>query len=240
MKMVSYSNSNKLLQSLEAPAYSIAETSRLVGIPHWSVNRYLRGYEYKYFVGEESFGGHQPPVISQSEEDSAYASFLDLADLLIVKEFLERGFPLQYLRRALAEAKKYLGTHHFARSEFYTSGNEIVLKIPQNGALIALMTGGQTAIPEVIKKLSRKLDFENTTRHGFAQRFYPRGKNGSVVIDPQISFGRPTLIGYSVATSTIYDLYLGEKKRFKPVSDWFDIPISKIRAAVQFEHSLWA
>lgn len=236
--MVIDSGGKGLIESLHFPAYSIAETSRLVGVPHWSVDRYLRGYEYKYWVKEESHEGHQPPVVRQSRGDSTYASFLDLMDLLFVKEFLKRGFTLQYLRKALEEAREYLGTPHFARSEFYTGRDEIVLRLPQDGAFIALMTGGQTAIPEIINKLSDKLDFENVTQFGLAQRWYPKGRNGSIVIDPQISFGRPTLDGYGVATSNIYDLYLGEHKKIKPVTDWFNIPVPKIRGAIQFEQSL--
>jgi len=239
--MASYSgDASELLKSLDTPAYSIAETSRLVGVPRWSIKRYLRGYEYTYFIREKVHEGQQPPVVNQTEESSTYASFLDLVDLLFVKEFLKRGFSLQYLRRALAEAKEYLGTPHFARSEFYTSGSEIILRLPKDGNMIALMTHGQIAIPEIIKKLSNKLDFENVTEFGLARRWYPKGKKGLIVIDPQISFGRPTLIGYNVATSNIYDLYLGEKEKIGPVSDWFKIPVPKIKTAVQFEHSLWA
>jgi len=234
------SDGDQLFQSLNAPTYSIAETSRLVGIPSWSVSRYLGGYEYKYFVREKMQERQKPPIISQSEEKSNYASFLDLVDLLFVKEFLKRGFSLQYLRLALAEAKEYLGTPHFARTEFYTSGSEIILKLPKDGNMIALMTGGQIAIPEIIKKLSNKLDFEDITKFGLARRWYPNGKRGLIVIDPQISFGRPTLNGHSIATSNIYDLYLGEKEKVEPVSEWFIIPVHKIKAAVQFEHNLWA
>lgn len=237
--MASYSSGDDLLKSLFAPAYSIATTSRLVGIARWSIARYLRGYRYRYFTKVEEYEVQQPPVV-ESEVNSSYASFLDMVDLLIVKEFMKRGFTLQHLRPALAEVRERLGTHHFARSEFYTSGKEIILKLPKDGVMIALLTGGQIAISEIVKKLSTKLDFENVTEFGFARRYYPQGKNGSIVVDPQISFGRPTLIGHGVATSSIYDLYLGENKDFNKVCDWFNIPLPKIKTAVQFEHSLWA
>lgn len=237
--MFVHTNEKELYNSLIAPAYTISVTSRLTGITRWSVSRYLRGYDYKP-IGEDYYKRHQPPIIDQSEEDTAFASFLDLIDLLYVKEFLKRGFTLQHLRSALAEAKDRLGTPHFARSEFYTSAAEIILKLPQDGALIALMTGGQYVIPEITRKLSQKLDFEDLTEYGFARRWYPNGKKGSIVIDPQISFGKPTVVGYGVSTSNIYDLYLGENKKLTPVSQWFDIPVPEIKTAVQFEHSLWA
>jgi uncharacterized protein (DUF433 family) len=238
--MATGGNGNELIKSLNAPAYSISETSRLVGIPPWSVSRYLRGYEFKYLARDEMLEVRKPPIVSQSVEKSTYASFLDLIDLLFVKEFLKRKFTLQYLRHALLEAKERLGTPHFARSVFYTSGNEIILKLPQDGYLIALMTGGQIAIPNIIEELSKKLDFEDITEFGFARRWYPRGRDGLIVIDPQIAFGRPTLMGHGVATGNIYDLYLGEKENYLSVSEWFNIPIPKIKTAVQFEHSLCA
>ena len=199
--------------------------------------RYLRGYDYK-ITKDAISKRHRPPIIDQSEEDSTYASFLDLIDLLFVREFLKRGFTLQYLRRALAEAKYYLGTPHFARSAFYTSSAQIILKLPKDGALIALMTGGQLAIPEIAKKLSQKLEFEDVTGYEFARRWYPY-ENKSIVIDPQISFGRPILVEYGVSTSNIYDLYLGENQNLSTVSQWFDIPAPKIKTAVRFELSLW-
>ena len=231
--MMSRSSDNELLESLSAPAYSITFASHLVGMKRWSVARYLRGYfEYKYRV-------KQPPVVEQSMAGSTYASFLDLIDLCYVKEFLKRGFTIQYLRQALAEAKDHLGTPHFARSEFYTHSKQIVLRLPKDGNLIALMTGGQLTIPEITEKLSDKLDFEDITEFGFARRWYPQGKNSLIVIDPQLSFGRPTLVGYGVPTANIYDLYLGESEKYPPVSKWFDIPVPYIKTAVQFEHSLW-
>lgn len=231
-------NGIELLKSLNTPAYSISETSRLVGIPTWSVSRYLRGYKYKYFSRDEIQEIHRPPIVSQSEDKTTYASFLDLIDLLIVKALLNRGFPLQRLRPILIEAKNRLKTHHLARSVFYTHGNEIILKLPKDGHLIALMTGGQMAFPKFIEELSKILDFEDVTEFGFARRWYPRGRDGLIVIDPQIAFGRPTLIGHGIATGNIYDLYLGENQNYLPVSEWFNIPVPKIKTAVQFEHSL--
>lgn len=224
---------SELINSLNAPTYSTAFTSHLVGMNRWNVKRYLRGYfEYKSRT-------QQPPVIEQSETGSTYASFLDLIDLLYVKEFLNRGFTIRYLRIALAEAKYYLGSPHFARSEFYTSKNQIILRLPEDGNLIALLRGGQLTIPEITEKLSDKLDFENISEYGFARRWYPQGRQVPIVIDPEISFGKPTVAGYSVPTANIFDLYLGESKQYKTVSQWFDIPLPEIKAAVQFEHSLW-
>jgi len=228
----------EVLKTLNAPTYPIYQISRLVGISKWTVKRYLGGYEYKYYAGGRHREGRQRPVINPDEE-IRYASFLDLVDLLYVKEFLKRGFTLYFLRKALDEARERLGTPHFARSVFYTSGKQIVLDLPKDGNLIALMTSGQLTIQEITEKLSLKLDFENVTGFGLAERWYPNGKRGSIVIDPKVSFGQPHIIGYNTSTNNIYDLYLGENKKIVPVSEWFNIPTPKIKTAVQFEHGLW-
>lgn len=221
---------------LNAPSYSIAETSRLVKVKRWTVRRYLQGYEYDYAKKRTK----QPPVVKSDYREKPYASFLDLIDLVFVREFMRRGFGLPTLRKALDEARDWLGTPHFAQSAFFTSGtDQIALQLPQDGSMIVLLTGGQLAMRQVIELLSDKLDFEDATKHGFARRWYPKGVNGLIVIDPEISFGRPTLVGTSIPTNNIYDLYLGEEQKNEPVSKWFNIPATQIQAAVQFEHSLW-
>jgi len=230
--MSSYSGrANEIYECLDTPAYSISVTSRLTGINKWSVSRWLRGYKYA--------GGEQRPVVkSKIPPVLPYASFLDLIDLLFVKMFLDRSFSLQRVRKALDDARDHLQTPHFARSNFFTSGRDIILQLPDDD-YVALLRDGQRVIGEITRRFYDKLDFEEVTKHGFVCRWYPRGKDGLIVIDPQIAFGRPTILGYSVATSNIYDLYLGEKKQIEPVSEWFDIPAPMIQTAVHFEHSLW-
>lgn len=229
-----------LINSLEAPTYYIGNVSRLVKISRGRVSRYLSGYEYSYHRDNYYSKVHQPPVINPINKNMTYASFLDLIDLFFVKKFLDRGFSLQHIRRALDEARFYLGSPHFARSIFFTNGSEIFLKMPKNGFMISLLKSGQYAINQVVELLNEKIDFEKLTGLGYAERWYPMGKQGGVVIDPRVSFGRPTLVGRGVATQNIYDLFLGENKQIEPVSAWFDIPNREILNAVVFEQRLCA
>jgi uncharacterized protein (DUF433 family) len=239
VKMTQLSLSDRsLIDTLHTPAYYIADISRLIGISKGRISRYLRGYRYTYSVNEQEIKGKQKAVVDQSLKGSSYASFLELIDLLYIKELLKRGFTLQYIRKALKEAEEYLGTPHFARSVFFTSHHNIMLKLPKDGNIVALLSGGQFGLKEVIDMFWDKLDFENISEFGFARRWYPNGKRGGIVIDPQISFGKPTIIGRGIATQNIYDLYLGEGGSEDPVSKWFNIPVTEIETAVQFEHSL--
>lgn len=238
---------SEIYLSLIAPAYPLAEAGRLVGISSGRVGRWLRGYEYSYKVAgdEEAIIGRQDSLVHPTTKNKpTHASFLDLIDLLFVKRFIDRGYTLQFIRKALNEAQTYLDTPHFASARFFTSGKDIFLEnltAPDGTeSLIALLKGGQQAFPNIVKEIGEKIDFEDITGFGFAARWFPLGKEKHIVIDPQISFGQPTIFGSRITTSNIYDLYLGEKKKIENVSKWFNIPTVKIKTAIQFEHSIHA
>ena len=184
--------------------------------------------------------GKQDPVVKRvTTEGTTYASFLDLIDLLFVKRFVDHGLSLQLVRKALDEAAEHLRTAHFAREIFFTDGRRIFLQMRGKAPnIMHLMSGGQWAIASTITDLSEKIDFHEVT--GYAARWYPNGKAGLVVIDPQVSFGRPSIVGRGTATANIYDLYRGEQGEVDRVSKWMGIPKREVKAAVGFELQLAA
>lgn len=227
---------------LDAPIYSTAEASRLVGLKNDRTRRWLQGYEYRYSIahGLEFRDASQPPVIRRGRtEGTTYASFLDLIDLLFVTQFLNSGHSLQKVRRALDEAAYLLKTNHFAREIFFTDGYGIYLQIGEKGnAILQLLTGGQWVIAPIITELAKRIDFHATT--GLAQRWYPLGRDNLVVIDPLISFGRPSIKGKGVATSNVYDFYIGENEKIQIVCKWLNLTQNEARAAVDYEYQLAA
>lgn len=222
------------------PTYSLAETSRLVGISRDKVSRWIKGYKYTYSWGGKEIGGKQNAVVRpKDKEKEPYASFLDIIDLLFVKKFRENGLSLQYIRKALDEVRERFGIPHFASRRFFAFGSKMLLETPKDSQrYIGLLTGGQIAFPQIVEEIGEKIDFEDVTGFGLAARWYPLGNEGLIVIDPKISFGRPSLVGRGVATENIYDLYLGESEKVEPVSDWFEIPKYEIQAAVRFESEI--
>ncbi len=179
------------------------------------------------------------PVVRGGERIEPFASFLELIDLLFVKQFLDHGIPLQRLRRALTEARELLGTTHFARRSFFTDGRRIYLQVKENAeALLELLSGGQWVIGPIIKQLAHQIDFERYD--GFAQRWYPLGPKGLVVLDPAIAFGRPTIVRRGVPTAAVYDLFVAEEEKTRRVCRWMDLQPAEVKAAVSFERNLAA
>ena len=226
----------------DIPMYSAPTVSKLIGLNVTRVRRWLMGYEYTYPAGSD-FGfpkRHKGPVISRTEEaGSNCASFYDLIDLLFVKRFLEHGVSLQRVRKALKEAEQLIGGHHFAQRIFFTDGKNIYLKVKNDAdALMELLSGGQWVIAPIIKQLARQIDFDQPT--GVAQRWYPLGPKGLIVLDPRISFGKPTLRGRGIATANVYDLFLGENESVGRVCSWMNLEGKEVEAAVNFERLLAA
>jgi DNA-binding transcriptional MerR regulator/uncharacterized protein (DUF433 family) len=234
-----------LLQVLDAKTYSIAAVARLTGLHPRRVGRWLQGYRYQYEVSAgPARQGEQRPVIQRPRTGgTTYASFLDLVDLLFVREFLKHGLSLQKVRLALDEATRLLGTDHFARQTFFTDGHQIHLELVQAGpekakGLLALMTGGQWAIAPLIEQLASRIDFHKQT--GLARRWHPSGRDGLVVVDPYISFGRPSIVRRGIATESVYDVYLGEHEQIEAVCHWLGLRPEEAEAAVLFERQMAA
>ena len=240
--MIKQDNIEYTMYVWDIPMYAAPMVGRLAGLSIGRVRRWLQGYDYTYLAGrlDELRAGHQEPVVRRAKAtDSTYASFLDLIDLLFVKKFLDHGVSLQRIRKALYEAEELIGGHHFAQRSFFTDGRNIYLQVKENAdALLELLSGGQWVIAPVIMELAHQIDFDMPT--GFAQRWYPLGPNGLIVLDPRISFGKPTLVGRGVATANIYDLFLGEGENVKSVCSWMNLERKEVQAAVTFERQLAA
>jgi len=238
-------NDDQFLEILDAKTYSVAEAARLVSIHPRRAARWLQGYSFDYDLAEgQRRHADQAPVVKRvGTLGTTYASFLDLIDLLFVKQFLDQGISLQKVRLALDEVTVLLGAEHFARQTFFTDGRSIYLQLvdigPDKGqGIMQLMTGGQWTIAPIIQALATRIDFHEAT--GYARRWFPLGREGHVVVDPFITFGRPSLFGRGVATENVYDFFLGEQADPGQVSQAFGLPPHEVMAAISFEQKLAA
>jgi uncharacterized protein (DUF433 family) len=226
-----------LRKAVSAPAYSIADASRLAGLTPWRARRWLQGYEYSYIVGgdRQVRRGRMPPVVHRDTgARRTYASFLELVDLIIARKLLEKGVPLQKARKALDEVVELGGEPHFAREVFFTDGLNVYWDSTQS--IIRLLSGGQTAFRKIVEDLYDKIEFDPVER--LPRRYFPLGKRVPVAIDALVAFGRPALVGRRIPTANIYDLFKGEKEDYSTTSSWIGITNTEARAAVRFERQL--
>ena len=232
------------LHPWDVPAYTAAMAGRLVGLRPERVRRWLAGYEYNYMAANAPVRRiRKAPVIHRDGDETPFASFLDLIDLLFVRRFLDAGISLQKLRRALDEADALVGARHFAQRSFFTDGRNIYLQVKKQSAtsaesLLELLSGGQWVIAPVIKDLATEIKFHNAT--GFAERWYPLGPDTRVIVDPRISFGAPTVLNRGINTANVFDLFVAERERVDAVCSWLQLQPEEVEDAVQFEQKLAA
>jgi uncharacterized protein (DUF433 family) len=225
---------------LEAPAYPTAEAARLVGLSAGQVKRWLRGYDFDYRTKEQPQLRHskKPPVVPRAKRKrSTYASFLDIIDLLLVQKFLEEDISLQQVRVEFEEAKSVLGVDHLGYETFFTLGRKVFLEIDSSW-ILALSSGGQMAIDQLIRDLGHQIEFDEQTK--LAIRWYPLHPDRRVVIDPFVSFGRPVISGRRVTTSNIYDFFIAENERVDVVCEWMGVEKAEVQSAVELETKLAA
>lgn len=227
---------------LDAPMYPPYIASRLAGLSIGRVNRWLKGYEYTYEHGGELIHGSKEGLVERTHKhDTNFASFLDLIDLIFIKRFIDRGFSVQKMRKALLEVKSLSQGHHFAQKMFWTNGAKIYMELEnipdsKESAILELLSGGQWVIAPTITEYADKIDFSKDS--GFAERWFPQGRNKNVVVDPQLNFGSPTIIGRGIETANLYDMYLGERKSVKRVAGWMEVSEKEVENAVEFEECL--
>jgi len=232
---------NKIEFILNQPLYYPAYASKLVKLSTGRIKRWLQGYEFAYTKekGETLVHGKSDPVILRRKiELPEYVSFLELIDLLFVKQFLRHGFSLQKIRFALHELYKITGECHFAHKKFFVYQNLIYVDSQTGNDTFELLTGGQRAFKNFVEILGDQIDFHSDS--GFPVRWYPVGKNKQILIDPNISFGRPTVAGTGVNTETIFNMHSGENKNLDKVGFWMNLNKSQIEAAIDFETNLKA
>jgi len=172
------------------------------------------------------------------QEYGPLLTYLELMEVSVVAGFKEAGLPLRKIRAAHDYLSQLLRTPYpFAAQQLKTEGTHIIAEMPESkrletglGQLLIADKRGQIAWEAVI--LGRYAQFVYETEIAFPVRWYPRGQNVPVVIDPRIHFGQPTID--DIPTWAIADrVRAGEDLQF--VADDYELSVEKVRIALEFE-----
>ena len=121
----------------------------------------------------------------------------------------EHHISLDKVRTAVQYMRQQFGSEHpLAEYRFETNG--IDLFVQRYGELINTTRAGQMAMRELLAMSLRRIEWDET---GLAARLFPFTRKPvpdapkSVVIDPEMSFGRPVLYGTGIPTAVIAERY---------------------------------
>jgi uncharacterized protein (DUF433 family) len=113
------------------------------------------------------------------------------------------------IRQALRYLRQHFPSRHpLADQKFETDGLDLFMQ--RYGQLINISQSGQLAMRSLLEAHLQRIERDP---QGIAMRLYPFTRKRLpdeprlVVIDPSVSFGRPTLTGTGIATAVIAERY---------------------------------
>jgi uncharacterized protein (DUF433 family) len=162
----------------------------------------VRGRSYPRQSGVGAF----EPLIQPAQADGSKLSFLNLVEAHVLRALrTHHGVPIKAVRPALDYAVRHLHIERLLLSDaLLTNAGELFLD--HYGELINLSRSGQLAMRKVLEAHLRRVERDERQ---VPIRLYPFVAGSvtdgpkPIVIDPRISFGRPTLDGYGISTGAI-------------------------------------
>ena len=215
----------------ELPAYTILEAAQYLSVPaatlrYWSLGR--RPYE---------------PLVSVPKRSPVLLSFLNLAELHVLAAVRRKYIvAMPKIRRAIEFLKEniIIGTddrHSLLSAELQTDG--VDLFIEECGNLVSISQSGQIAMREIIHAALQRIDRDALGR---SVRFYPFTRTNFVnaptmiVIDPELSGGRPVINGTGIATQIVAERYKAGESITELAHD-YERPQEEIEEAIRCEIS---
>ncbi|MBK1622992.1 hypothetical protein [Afifella marina] len=218
-------------------AYSAPEAARLLKTSPAKIRRWLSGYSYRRDGLRRDVPPLWEPELAEFDE-ALELGFRDLVELRFVKAFLDAGLGLKTIRTCLGRAQEIVGdTHAFSTRRFRTDGETIFLQSlrESGGAELLDLKKGQYAFGRIVERTFKDLDLKDET----VVRWRPFRGKGSIVIDPERSFGKPITAASGVPTAALADAVEAEGS-VKRVAHLFEVAPEVVRDAVRFEQDLKA
>lgn len=225
-------------QLLQIGIYTVSEASRLADVSQRRIRRWLKGYEFKV-----KHGRRRSPAVWNSQLDpinnSMALGFLDLLEIRCVDGFISAGVGWKTLRQVHDRAREVVGhSHPFCTNRFATDGQTIFMEFQEKNKEITLwdMRDVQRVFDRIIRPFLKDIEFDNAK---VPFRWWPRGKNHQVALDPRRSFGQPIIFREGIPTQVLARSVRANES-VEEVARWFEINSKSVREAVDFEEALAA
>jgi len=215
--------------------YTVAEASRLTGVPAATFRRWVFGYARNRSTGRVDYEPIANPEIGRI--DGTYAvGFRDLLEARIVQAFRESGVSWKVIRLA-ANNVRADGRHPFLSKHFRTDGRTIFqesIKEAGEPDLLDLVKNQHAFHAVIAPSLFKQIEFDSSD---LAVRWYPLWPRKIVVLDPNRSFGRPTVA--NIPADTLAAAAHAENSA-EAAARWFDVSVEQVRAALDWEDRIAA
>ena len=193
------------------PSYSVTEAAFYLRLPVSTLRAWIgrqRNFE---------------PLIAPAQVAPLSLSFINLIEAYVLASIRRKHkISMSKVRNGLKFiSKEFASDHPLAEKEFETDGISLFLK--QSGTVYDLTTEGQIVLEDVIKQYLQRI--ERDTK-GFPVKLYPFSRNGEpdepkyIMIDPNVSFGRPMLSQKGIPVEVIAERYKAGESMTELIQDY--------------------
>ena len=207
------------------PNYQIAEAAHNLGIPVSTLRAWFRGQKgFKRIFAPSQM---EPPLLS----------FINLVEAYVLASIRrEYKISMPKVRKAIQYvSKEFPSKYPLAEQRLETDG--VSLFLWKSGTLLNITQEGQLAIQQVMKPYLSRIEREP---EGMAVKLYPFRRSGKpdepklIVINPEISFGRPIIVNTRIPTEVIAERYLAGESISELAYD-YDLKEAEIDEALRYE-----
>ena len=210
--------------------YTSTEAAKLTRTSSANVRRWLLGYQ--------DTTGKMRPVFGEKDKGVGplEVSFLELAEIIVVLGFRQRGVLLKELRGAHRRLSERLEVEYpFASTTLAEQGGKVLAEyeseLGHEPRLAIPNMSDQFVLPGVVQARLMLFDFHN--EDGLAIRWFPYGKDVPIVVDPEFGGGKPTVQGRGLTTDIIVRRHdFGES--VDSIADDFQLERSKVEIVLQY------
>ncbi|NGO51188.1 hypothetical protein G6N73_08325 [Mesorhizobium camelthorni] len=200
--MIAVTRSNSMDALIGVGLYTPAEAGRLLQVPPPKIVRWMRGHN----IGNKQYAPLWKPEIELGDE-RIFLGFRDLMEVRVANAFIKAGLSAIRVRAAIELAQEIIGQDHpLSTNRFRTDGREIFLQVietdetgEQREKLLNLFRR-QYEFKGIIDPILRTVDFDDD---GQPMLWWPRGRQGQIVVDPARAFGQPIDSSSSVPTAIL-------------------------------------
>ncbi len=211
-------------QEVGSGIYTISDIAKILGYPQQKVRRYINDY-WDDHLGKKLFND----TYSWKKGKIKAVNFYVLIELYICFLLRENGASTQAIMKARENMASELKTPYpFASHKVLLAGKKILYELKD--LIISADGTKQINLTEIIRTFARKIDFD---KNNLATKFWPKGKESSIVVDPHHQFGQPTINGTNINAEGIFSMY-ESKEPVETIGILYDLTEKQVWDAINF------
>lgn len=183
----------------EMPRYTVGQVANYLNVPESTIRAWFFGMPY----GKQPYIRQFAPVLRPAGKD--LLSFFDAASAHVLSAFKAKAVPVADIRSIVETLRKRDPSDRYPLlgKNFYRLGKSVIIK--EAGVRLNLSRGGQLGFRHIIDRFLRRIDLDEDK---MPVRFSPiittkKRARSYIVIDPNLSGGRPVVKGTGIAAEII-------------------------------------